>query len=78
MTKDKIKCKSCSKSVDHTSVSSCMTSHVYLNDYGLDDHLACNSDDFYCPDCLDEHGYCHNCSDYVTQKTQLLINKNFR
>ena len=71
-------CTGCQKEVDMDTTGTCMSSHVNLENYNLDDKKACPDDFFYCPDCLNSEFFCKDCDELIPKKTQKEIGKNYK
>lgn len=75
---DLMKCDGCRAKVDSTTTSTCLTSHVDLSDYNLDDKISCPDDYFYCKDCVNDKGFCKDCASRINKEDQLRIYKDFK
>lgn len=62
-------CDCCGRESLYLEQSSCLTSHVEKEDFP-DLINFCSSDEFYCDQCLNELGFCDNCSESTSMATQ--------
>ena len=66
-------CDCCYKATPAIDQSSCVTSHVEIDHYreyitdGIDE---CNDALFYCPDCLNDLGFCKHCAGKIDRGIQ--------
>ena len=67
---DKSRCDDCRKDFPSEEVGTCITSHVDLSFFDLDDNKACFDDQFYCKSCLNENDFCKTCVKFITPEVQ--------
>ncbi len=67
-------CDGCHKESQEEDQNTCCSSHVDLSDFSCSEE-GCWDDQFYCPDCLNEEGFCQKCDEVISKSTQIRIGK---
>jgi hypothetical protein len=62
-------CDCCYRKTLELEQSSCVTSHIDINDYPYLTY-QCLVDEFYCEQCLNELGFCPDCDEKTSKKNQ--------
>jgi len=77
MNKELLRCDGCGRILYIDIVSSCITSHIDLEYYGMDDKISCTDDQWYCKKCLNKLGFCKKCNKNIPIKIQKKIIRDY-
>lgn len=70
-----MKCDNCKTEHDSIDLSSCMTDHAQLEDYGVNGLDFCN--DFYCDKCLNKNDFCPHCAKHIPDNIQIKVCEDY-
>ena len=76
--RDEIKCSGCGTFHDSIEVASCMGSNSNSNssNHGIEPRPDSHDGEWFCPDCLDEAGFCKECQEDIPKNIRLKIFAN--